>query len=78
MACDLAADPGSQLVHGDLHYDNILAGSRRPWLVIDPKPATGNPEGSVAEPDVGSHGSCCLVLATTQRSRTKSTHCSPR
>jgi streptomycin 6-kinase len=48
MACDLAADPGSQLVHGDLHYDNILAGSRRPWLVIDPKPAAGNPEGSVA------------------------------
>ena len=35
-------------MHGDLHYDNILAGARRPWLVIDPKPATGNPEGSVA------------------------------
>jgi streptomycin 6-kinase len=48
LACDLAADPGNQLVHGDLHYDNILAGSRRPWLAIDPKPAAGNPERSVA------------------------------
>lgn len=36
-------------MHGDLHYDNILAGSRRPWLAIDPKPAAGNPERSVAE-----------------------------
>jgi streptomycin 6-kinase len=49
LARDLAADPGSQLVHGDLHYGNILASSRRPWLAIDPKPATGNPERSVAE-----------------------------
>jgi streptomycin 6-kinase len=49
LARDLAADPGGQLVHGDLHYDNILAGSRRPWLAIDPKPAAGNPERSVAE-----------------------------
>lgn len=47
LARDLAADPGDQLVHGDLHYDNILAGSRRPWLAIDPKPAAGNPEASV-------------------------------
>lgn len=36
-------------MHGDLHYDNILAGSRRPWLAIDPKPVTGNPERSVGE-----------------------------
>jgi streptomycin 6-kinase len=49
LAGDLATDPGNQLVHGDLHYDNILAGSRRPWLAIDPKPVTGNPERSVAE-----------------------------
>jgi streptomycin 6-kinase len=49
LARDLATDPGSQLVHSDLHYDNILAGSRRPWLAIDPKPVTGNPERSVAE-----------------------------
>jgi streptomycin 6-kinase len=49
LACDLATDAGNQLVHGDLHYGNILAGSRRPWLAIDPKPVIGNPERSVAE-----------------------------
>jgi len=49
LARDLATDPGNQLVHGDLHYGNILAGSRRPWLAIDPKPVIGNPERSVAE-----------------------------
>lgn len=49
LAYDLATDPGNQLVHGDLHYDNILSGARRPWLAIDPKPVIGNPERSVAE-----------------------------
>jgi len=27
----------------DLHGDNILAAQREPWLVIDPKPYTGDP-----------------------------------
>lgn len=31
------------IVHGDLHYDNVLAGQREPWLVIDPKPMSGDP-----------------------------------
>ena len=31
------------LVHGDLHYSNVLAGDREPWLVIDPKPMSGDP-----------------------------------
>jgi len=31
------------LVHGDLHYDNVLAADREPWLVIDPKPLSGDP-----------------------------------
>jgi streptomycin 6-kinase len=26
----------------DLHGDNILAAQRAPWLVIDPKPDTGD------------------------------------
>src|SRR5580704_13259573 len=43
LACDLATDPGNQLVHGDLHYDNILAGSRRPWCRL-PR-AWDHPEG---------------------------------
>jgi streptomycin 6-kinase len=42
---DLIADPASTgvIVHGDLHYENVLAGEREPWLVIDPKPMSGDP-----------------------------------
>lgn len=42
---DLVVDPSSTgtLVHGDLHYGNVLAGDRAPWLVIDPKPTSGDP-----------------------------------
>ena len=29
------------LLHGDLHMDNILSGSREPWLAIDPKGVIG-------------------------------------
>jgi streptomycin 6-kinase len=25
------------LVHGDLHHGNVLSGTRKPWIVIDPK-----------------------------------------
>jgi streptomycin 6-kinase len=31
------------LVHGDLHYENVLAADREPWLAIDPKPMSGDP-----------------------------------
>ncbi len=42
---DLVADPASvgRVVHGDLHYANVLAGERAPWLAIDPKPMSGDP-----------------------------------
>jgi len=36
--------PGNRLVNEDLHYDNVLAGEREPWLVIDPKPIAGDLE----------------------------------
>lgn len=36
-----AAEP--VLLHGDLHYDNILAAQRQPWLAIDPKGLIGEP-----------------------------------
>ncbi len=40
---DLFADPGrGAMLHGDLHYQNVLAGEREPWLVIDPKPMAGD------------------------------------
>lgn len=31
------------LLHGDLHYANILAAERRPWLALDPKGVVGEP-----------------------------------
>jgi streptomycin 6-kinase len=49
LARDLAADAGTILVHGDLHYGNVLAGTRQPWLAIDPKPVVGDPERYVPE-----------------------------
>ncbi|MBB2890892.1 aminoglycoside phosphotransferase family protein [Flexivirga oryzae] len=30
-----------RLVHQDLHFENVLAGEREPWLAIDPKPLSG-------------------------------------
>jgi streptomycin 6-kinase len=36
------------LIHGDLHYENVLAADREPWLVIDPKPVSGDPHYEVA------------------------------
>lgn len=46
----LVADPASDgtMIHGDLHYENVLAGDREPWLVIDPKPMSGDPHYEVA------------------------------
>ncbi|MGI8689675.1 MAG: aminoglycoside phosphotransferase family protein [Thermomicrobiales bacterium] len=35
--------PAPILLHGDLHYDNILAAGRQPWLAIDPKGLAGEP-----------------------------------
>ena len=40
-----ATDPGSTgvMVHGDLHYANVLAADREPWLAIDPHAMNGDP-----------------------------------
>ncbi|MFH9424056.1 aminoglycoside phosphotransferase family protein [Streptomyces sp. NPDC017529] len=40
---ELAGEPGDRLLHWDLHYDNVLAGEREPWLAIDPEPLAGDP-----------------------------------
>jgi streptomycin 6-kinase len=40
---ELVSEPGDRLLHWDLHYDNVLAGEREPWLSIDPKPLAGDP-----------------------------------
>jgi streptomycin 6-kinase len=36
-------EPGDRLLHWDLHFDNVLAADRAPWLAIDPKPLAGDP-----------------------------------
>lgn len=45
----LVTDPASSrvVVHGDLHYTNVLAAEREPWLAIDPKPMNGDPHYEV-------------------------------
>jgi streptomycin 6-kinase len=50
LARDLAADPATdgRLVHGDLHYLNVLSAEREPWLAIDPKPLSGDPHAELA------------------------------
>ncbi|MDR5705074.1 aminoglycoside phosphotransferase family protein [Agromyces sp. LY-1358] len=40
---DLEAEPGDRLLHWDLHYGNVLAADREPWLAIDPEPLVGDP-----------------------------------
>jgi len=46
----LASSQKSQVVlHGDFHPGNVLAASREPWLVIDPKPLIGEPAYDLAQ-----------------------------
>jgi len=50
LAADFASDPATDgvLLHADLHFGNVLAADREPWLVIDPKPLAGDPAFEVA------------------------------
>ncbi|WP_343996846.1 aminoglycoside phosphotransferase family protein [Nocardioides dubius] len=46
LARDLTAEPDRCVLHGDLHYANVLLDSRdgeERWVAIDPKPANGDP-----------------------------------
>lgn len=40
---ELAKEPGDRMLHWDLHYGNVLAAQREPWLAIDPEPLAGDP-----------------------------------
>ena len=50
LGTDLAADRAiaDRVIHTDLHYENVLAAEREPWLVIDPKPVNGDPHYEIA------------------------------
>jgi streptomycin 6-kinase len=45
LSRDFVTDPASTgtMIHGDLHYENVMAADRQPWLAIDPKPMSGDP-----------------------------------
>ena len=49
-AAELVADEAevARVLHGDLHFANVLAATREPWLAIDPKPVNGDPHYEVA------------------------------
>jgi streptomycin 6-kinase len=49
LATQLGASTGSLLVNYDLHYADVLASEREPWLVVDPKVVAGDPEFGVAQ-----------------------------
>ena len=40
---ELGPDQPETLIHGDLHYTNVLSAEREPWLAIDPKGYVGDP-----------------------------------
>ncbi len=44
VATAFAPSAGGLLVNRDMHYQNVLAGEREPWLVIDPKVMRGDAE----------------------------------
>ena len=48
-ATELNTSGDALLVNWDLHYENILAGTREPWLAIDPKVVAGEVEYGVAQ-----------------------------
>lgn len=48
VATALAPRTGGVLANRDMHYHNVLAGEREPWLVIDPKVMRGDAEFGLA------------------------------
>lgn len=45
---DLVTDPADRVLHGNLHYGNVLAADRQPWLAISPTPLNGDPHFELA------------------------------
>ena len=45
---DLAAEPADRVLHGNLHYGNVLAAEREPWLAISPTALNGDPHYELA------------------------------
>ena len=45
---DLSTEPDSVVLHGNLHYGNVLAADRESWLAISPRPINGEPSYEIA------------------------------
>lgn len=45
---ELADEPQTTVLHGNLHHATVLAAAREPWLAIAPKPLNGDPHFEVA------------------------------
>ncbi|MEV3901768.1 aminoglycoside phosphotransferase family protein [Mycobacterium sp. NPDC050551] len=45
---ELATHPADHVLHGNLHYGNVLAADREPWLAISPDPVNGDPAYEIA------------------------------
>jgi len=45
---DLASEPTDRVLHGNLHYGNVHAADREPWLAISPTPRNGDPAYELA------------------------------
>lgn len=48
LARELAEEPTDTVIHGNLHYGNVLAAGREPWLAIAPRPVNGDAHYEVA------------------------------
>jgi len=48
LSRELAGQPCDTVVHGNLHYENVLAAEREPWLAIAPRPVNGDPHYELA------------------------------
>lgn len=48
-ALGLGVSARNLIVNYDLHYADVLAGTREPWLAVDPKVVVGDPEFGVAQ-----------------------------
>lgn len=44
-----ATNRDCRMVNKDIHFENVLAGTRLPWIAIDPMPLVGAPEFGVAQ-----------------------------
>ncbi len=49
LTSQLGPSARNLLINYDIHYTDVLAGEREPWLAVDPKPIIGDPEYGAAQ-----------------------------